>query len=463
MSEPIKLATFNADFSATKQFKAIIEPSPAIGDAFEIRIYAPENYQVSSLYGSVSAAALKSSDIQREIISITAVPAFPVKQIISNRAANHIIDADTKTISLVFNDAVPEDFTDESVNLFGSVEWVYTTFDAQIFTHAALSKAGEYVLFATDANGCTQEIKFTVSESSNSNNGIKIDAYPLRYGSTGFYGLYANFIVYPANKNALVKCDVGTVTRYADVSQLIWRESVSFSGKEADAGFFIDAMLYFSGFFFDGYGNEISPSFSVTDGKLVASVECWGVGYLNYYSTGTVYDYFAQVDTPPGGGVTVSIGTAFAFDRKQKGIAASYEIPPRESGKSNREDVIIIYRDVIVQGANEFEMPDGTPAWPDGNGYVNYPSALDADKPAIGDAYAVSPENRHIVFVENGTFFDDESAPFWHKPETVGQFQGVKWKLKSNIPTEPTATISSALITQLNARLAELQTQYGIL
>jgi hypothetical protein len=291
--------------------------------------------------------------------------------------------------------------------------------------------------------------------SGSGTDSIQIEAYPM----AAHIGInpYARLIIYPASANPIVKTDVGTATQISTVSNLIFREKISFSGKTANARFRINALAgNVQGFFFNANNNETNPSFSVKNGVLEASQEVWGSCYINYYSTGVVYEYDAEVV-----GFTTTIGTVFAFHPEKKGIAASYEIPAHTKG-GDREDVIIIYREVIVQGANQFEMPDGTPAWPDDAVYLSYPSAQTDDKPIAGDAYAVQQENRHIVFVENSAFFDDTSSPFWNKPETVGTFQGVKWKIKSNIPTEPTETIDAGLITQLNDRLLELQNEYGI-
>jgi hypothetical protein len=465
MSEPVTLATFNADFAATKQFKAVFDPAPMQGKPFKIAIYAQDDYTITSLYGSVTFDEKKPAEKKREIISLNSEPSYPVKQIISKRAATAIVNTLTEEVILAANESIPEDFDTEKDGLIGSVEWVYLTFSAQIFTHAEVDKAGEYVLFAKDSNDCTQLISFSISEDSGES--IKIAAYPLRYSSIGFAGLYANFIVFPPIDGLVVKPDVGTVSRYGIVDYFIEREQISFSGKEASAAYFIAEKIFFTGLFFDGYGNVINPSFTVTDGVLIASAECWGTGYLTYATNGVVYDYFAEVENPPGGGIIINQGhqaTAFAFNPKQKGISASYAIPDPLTGKSSREDMIIVYRELILQGERGvFEMPDGTtPAWPDGNDYINYPTALVDEKPEIGEPFAPEQEDRHIVFVTAGVMNDDLLPPYWHAPTGGSEFLGVKWKIRDFIPAEPNDKYSQSLIDALNARKAELIEEYEI-
>ena len=121
--------------------------------------------------------------------------------------------------------------------------------------------------------------------------------------------------------------------------------------------------------------------------------------------------------------------------------------------------MLIVYSDVVVQGAHSFEYPDVS--WPDNNSYVHYPTAFDNQKPVVGEAWAATQRNHEVIFAENGGVYSDSAAVFWEAPTEVGHtFLGVKYKLKNNIPGEPTETISQAMIDEMTSYIELLQIKY---
>jgi hypothetical protein len=138
---------------------------------------------------------------------------------------------------------------------------------------------------------------------------------------------------------------------------------------------------------------------------------------------------------------------------------ATFAVPIPDELNGDREDVIVVYREVIVQGEKVFEMP---PNWPTTNTYPSYPAALEENRPVIGDAFATQQWIVEAIFVEKGGIFSDLPVSVYYRPTTGEVFADVKWKLTNNIPASPTATINANMIAILNTRLAELITKYNI-
>ena len=287
---------------------------------------------------------------------------------------------------------------------------------------------------------------------------IRIEAYPM-YGHLG-WNPYARFTVYPAS-GLVVKAQRGVIRSEGSITKLV-SESVGISKRLTKTGFKIDSLGSATGVFFDSTGRLITPNFSVTDGMLDCGTEdCNGTAIIEYNATVALYEYDADI-VPVGDGVEIRRGLIYAYDSAEPKNIATYEIPANDLMiDSDREDMIIIYREVVVQGAKTFEMPDVD--WDNDNSYSQYPAALESDKPVASDAWAADEIDRFIVFAENGAIWDDKPALWWYKPSAPAAFNGVVWKIRDNIPAAPTATISATMITELQAKRAALVTEYGII
>ena len=284
---------------------------------------------------------------------------------------------------------------------------------------------------------------------------ILFEAYPMQ-GHAG-WNPYAAFTVYPAI-NIITKTQTGTLTDKGAISKLV-SESVTISKRLTQANMHINSLVSVHGIFFDVDARPVSPTFTVSGGLLQCSIDCEGQAIVEYNATVRLFEYNAQITTMLGN-IDVKKGIVWAYDVNAPKNIVTYDVPVNPTTPQNRQDIITIYRQIIGQGAEVFEMPDN---FPTSNDYSHYPSALDSDKPTTDGAYAVQAKNKHVVFINNGGYFDDLQAEYWNKPTGAGEsFSGVVWKVKHNIPTDPTETISAELITQLNARLDELKTLYGI-
>jgi hypothetical protein len=455
----------------------VVEPSPVlVGDPLTISLYSAYKHRLESPYSGLGA---KSSKTEKDIVEVIDLSGsnevttkFPIESIVSAVAAIALVDEATRKVVLAAGLPLDKLITvvnqklkiDNALKLHGSIKLTYKTFPVQKWQHNPFTEQGAAVLFAFNETVKTFEnVTFTISaREKNGQDGIKIQGYPFNYVITS--ETYAKFIVFPASKKAIVKTNAGEVTKKEDISYKIEKERIDFQGKKANASFFIDNKISFIGYFFDGKHNVVNPSFTVSDGELVASVECYGVGFLTYQTKGTVYDYKAQ-HTVDNTGLFPShstlVGTIFAFDPDKVGIAATYDIPLAQPVSTNIENMIEVYREVLVIGKDSYEMPDCTPPYPDGNTYTHYPNSPTI--PPMGEAYAVTKWFHETVSVRGSVLYHENAMPSWTTPVTYpDDFIGVKYKLNHQIPEQPTAEISQQIIDELNQAKAKLIEKYGI-
>jgi len=466
------------DANANKPPLTIITDPESIqvGDVISISLYSAYPYQLISPYNGLSSKTVKAGSGNKAIEDVidlsgsTDVSAkFPIASVVSAVAAIALVDETTRQVVLsagmplgalvsVVNQKL---VINSALKLHGSIKLIYKTFDAQQWTHSSFAQKGAALLFAYNETFANYEnVPLTISErAKESRDSIKIDGYAKSTAQA-----YAGFIVYPSDANPLVLTDAGSTSPTGIVSHIISREQISFSGKTASASFVIDSLIDFRGYFFDAKHNVVSPSVSVSDGELAANIDCYGVGFITYKTSGATYDYFAKKTSNNSGGLypswTTTIGTIFAFDRDKVGIAATYDIPPIELVGVNRESVLEVYRDVIVVGEQMFEMPDGATAYPDDNDYIAYPMA--GDKPPLGEAYAVTQWVHESIYVSNGNVVSDLLAVTYYAPTPVEQAFPAKFKLTDNIPTEASEDFPQSVIDELWQTRADLIAKYGI-
>lgn len=305
----------------------------------------------------------------------------------------------------------------------------------------------------------------SVSDSdSTKNESLKIEGYPM----AGHAGInpYCNVIIFPASADLIVKATVGTITRKETVSKPIYHEIVNVNGKVNSTSFYINSLAGpVEGTFFDNTTfAEVSPSFSVKDGQLICSLDCSGTAILSYNSYGVVYEYNANLEHNAQMVLTkVSIGAILAFIKKRKGIAARYEVPPHNADSRSKEKMAVIVRQVVVVGKDTFEMPDGTPAWPDDAIYTQYQNLQENQKPEVGSSYSVQEWEHETLFIEADSVWSEKAVTRWFnpvQPADVGGFKGVKYKLNSSIPTTPDENYTQDIIDSLNAELLLMKARY---
>ena len=298
----------------------------------------------------------------------------------------------------------------------------------------------------------THIIDWLNDSNSSSQASVKIESYPWSQ-RIGFVP-YAKFIVYP-NKNLRVVADIGTVAYIETVRQKIKAEPITFSGTEASAAFRIQGNFTIDGNWFDGLGNAISPSFSIKNGAIVSTMECYGKGFISYDTSGKVYYYSALIE-----GTVTTVGTVYAFDPDKKGVAASFDIPliDTSGGGGDYEEMLVVYRETITQDNKTFEKPEN---WDTSNAYANYSGALTSQKPNVAKAYVTNQERHKVIFAEGFGIFNGYVSVRWHDPTATNTpFNGAKYKLIDNIPASPTDTITAIMIDELNSRKAALYDEF---
>jgi hypothetical protein len=450
------------------------------GDEITISLYSATQYNLLSPYNGLSSKTIASANPSiDEVIELSGSAEinakYPVASLVSAIAAIPLVDELTHKV--VINAGQPLGALVSVVNqrlvinstlkLHGGIQAVYNTFPAQQWTHKPFAKKCSALLFAQNTVDLSYEnVPLSIGErSSSTNDSIRIEGYPIVYHFST--NPYAGFIVFPARANAIVKADYGWVVKRPDISYLIEREKVTFAGKTANAAFFIDKKLTFTGYFFNAKHEVVIPKFTVSAGNLASDIDCYGTGFLTYETLGTVYDYNAQItvdNTGPFGSWLTVVGNVFAFDPEKVGIAATYEIPLNTIGENlTREIMIEVYREVLVVGKDIFEVPDGTPAYPDGNNYTHYSGLPDNQKPPLGEAYAVTRWVHESVFIINGAVNHEFEVVNWSLPASdADPFLGVVYKMTDKIPTTSSLDYPQQVLDELNKEKADLIVKYNI-
>lgn len=434
----------------------VTEPdSINVGDVVTIKLYSAYPHELSSPYLGLGAKRVlpDSSNVDLdEIVELSGGSEisckFPIASVKSIVVGLPIVDETSRAV--IDNDRLSQlitvvnhqlKITDSTVKMHGSIRIIYKTFNAQQWIHSAFLQKGRALLFAHNlTTGDYENVALSINEQTRSvNDSIRIDSYPtLKFDMTP----YAHFIVYPANRRKFIAADVGSVNFVRNEQQTITAEQITFSGKEANASFYIDSLKSFKGFFFDAKGNVISPAFSVSDGKLVANVECWGSGYINYKTTGSIYEYNAEVSITniPGGGqhMDVQIGTVYAFDWEKKGISASYKIPNVVFESSEPTDFIEIYKEIVIDRNGAWEKPDD----------------FTGDENTMIQQYVVASGYYYSNgYTDVATYGQENLGVYKNRP-----FSGVKYKMNKNIPTNANAYVQMAVAQ----KVADLTFKYGI-
>jgi len=444
------------------------------GDVIKISLYSAYPHDLISPYdglGSKSVAPDSDNLPITEVIELSGSSdistKFPIASASSMLAALPLVDEVTRKIIVhagmplgaivrVVNNQLK---IDDSLKLHGSIRIVYRTFNAQKWTHQPFLQKGNALLFSYNKTlAIYEDVPLSINERSNTgNDSIKINYYP--NPSTVFsYERYAYFIVFPASKNAIIKTDFGKAERQGEVSYLVEKERISFSGKEANAEFFINNLSSFKGFFFDGKGKIIEPSFHVDGGILKSSVDCYGTGYLSYSTLGTVYAYSAEKTQKDvlGGGleISVKIGSIFAFDPVKIGIAATYDIPVMSTEQVNPIEFCRIYSEYVVQEQQAYELP---PNFPTDN---IYPSQPTGNFPSI-DETSLIIERTHIIgnYFSGGGIDTQSYVVNWLDPYTGNTDNpDLVYKVKENIPEDADEYTKQLM----RDKIKELKVKYGI-
>lgn len=444
----IKLGSFVADFSQVKRFKAEIFPSsPIIGQKFQITVWAIENYQIQSAYGTVLSKIKRQSAEEIEIIRPGEILSFPVKKIISKNIANPILSKISRDVVYDLTDPPPND--DLRDDLVGSLKIRYVPVDRQIFVHSALNNPGDYLLYAIDDNGCVQEIHFSVAENSSAEPSLSLQAHD----RTLEFGKFAVRLLPPSN-DIYLKVSSGLLEE--TISQLVdIKEVIEFNAEqEKSASYPIESTPDIqANFFLDDADNFISLNISISGRKIKLSQRATGQIAIAYKTSARLFNY----TPPPFSGGLRKFGIILATNKKTHAKASFDTFVFNSDTPGDSEAMLIVSRDVVVQGKNRFEMP---PLWETNNTYPSYPSALVDDKPVIGDAFAVETYEAEIVVIERGSVTSYYPPVIWYKPTTGEAFADVKWKLTDLIPAAPTETIDAAMIAQLQTRRAELLVKY---
>lgn len=443
-----------------------------VGDMISISLYSAYPYNLISPYkglGSKTVAADSENQLIDEVVDLSGssdvAAKFPIASVSGIMAAIPIVDEITRTVvveagfplgalvSVVNQQLV----IDPTLKLHGSIRLVYKTFNAQKWTHRAFAKKGSALLFAQNTLTMDYEnVPLSISEKTNTaNDSIKIESYPTsKFG----YDPYAHFIVYPASKNVRILTDHGKTKRLRNESHKIKREQISFSGTEASASFIIDSFDKFTGYFFDGKGQVISPSFSLSGGILKANMECYGTGFLSYQTAGGVYQYSAEVAKKDvlGGGLEtqITLGTIFAFDPDKKGIAATYDIPQNSVDAVNPTDFCTVYTEMLLQEGGAFEKP---PNFPTDN---LFPSGIVGDGIIVGDPYLIQ-KRIHAVgkLYGNDTMDVDTMLVNWETPWGGSEIQpDAVYHIDESIPSDA----SDYAKEQMQAKIKDLKAKYGI-
>jgi hypothetical protein len=465
---------FSASYTAEKQpFVYKITPdSVYVGDTFTVSIYAPAQYELISPYsGIIEQKRVKPTAPQRtQTISISSLSTdYPISELIGCFCANEIIDTTTRQrvkdsgsnaldLFNVVNGALK--LKSDSQKLVGSIKVVYTSHLEQYWKHASFKNAGDVILFAQNLTSLEYEnVTLSISEkTATASDSIKIEGYP-NPSSIFSYAPFAHFIVYPASKSLLIKTDFGKTHKIKTVSQEIKHESISFSGKESNAAYFIDVFESFTGYFFDAHGAVIEPSFSVSEGRLIASVDCYGAGFLRYSTQGTVYAYDAKVTTTNllGGGIQTDIrlGTVFAFDPEKIGIAASYDIPVNalENG-AQPVDFATVYSEIVLQETGAYEKPPNFPT------DVIFPNQPIGNFPIAGDPYVIQKRVHIAAQLYNNESVDYTS--FNHKFEDPYNGSDVQNDIVYHIDESIPTTATDYAKEQMKAKIDALKVKYGI-
>lgn len=453
----------------------VTEPdSIKVGDKIKVLLFSAYPHKLISPYNGLGSKAIVANDKpQNEVIelsgSLDIATKYPIKSISSLIAALPIVDENTRAIVVqagascshlvaVINQQLK--ILNPQLKLHGSIRAVYDTFDAQVWTHNAFAQAGKALLFAENEQTAEIEtVPLAIAERPSQTVSFKIEAYPLQ----GAFSVtnYAWFIVFPTDKNAILKVDYGTITRQGDVSHSVEKERISFSGTEATASFLIEKLVTFKGYFFDGKGKVIEPKFRVTDGKLVADKPCYGTGFLTYFAKGTVYSYAAESETKDivtgayrGKDTNIKIGTVYLFEKGKIGIATSYDIPNISNEREEPAEFFRIYSEYLVQDKKSFELP---PNFPDDNTYPSNPSGELPDT----SIESIVLERTHILgnFYSGGGFDTQRYSQPWLEPFSGDENQpDVVYKIKESIP-EDADDFTKQLMTQTIERI---KAEYGI-
>jgi len=288
--------------------------------------------------------------------------------------------------------------------------------------------------------------------------GIAIEPYPL--ASPSLTGVLAKVIIYPARRNLRVFTDYGSVAFNATTTNLIESEQVAISGSVngsiASCKYRVQALVSVSGVVFDENNNEIGmPGFTVVNGQLKTSVECYGDLVVTYQALGDVYDYTAHTETPPGGGLLITTGVIMAIDLDAHGVAARYEVPAPTFSKDDKVLVARIYRELLIAD-KRYEMP--TTFNSTTISYAHYPAAnvseLDLDSVKIQKAQAEIWWNG--VTAEP---HDADTLIDWAYPTPHGShFLDVKWQITESIP----AGLSSSETADIQSKINALKSKYSI-
>lgn len=294
----------------------------------------------------------------------------------------------------------------------------------------------------------------TVVDLSDSN--VSAVFEPHDRNTTG-YDYSIRLYPYSASIDCTVTCTVGTVYGGGRGVGVIKNESITLNGQlEVKPKY---RVIRFSehepvGVFFDEQGNKATPIITTENGVIKFDKAYWGTVIVSYSADYALYNYNAFRKNVGGVLLGKKYGMIVAFkDKKQ---IASYEIPTPENSKA-RFDAIVVYSEYLVQGSKQFEL---APNFPDDNNYPNYPFALESSKPSLDEDAPVRERNHYIVAVEGDNFYPDTPAVTWYPPTLGEPFNGVIYKIKSNIPTSETDTVSQQLIDSLNEELERLKTKF---
>ena len=453
-------------YDAANKLPLVIETTPSplyINDVVTINLYCADDYTLISPYNGLSPKSNTAKpDSITETIELSGSSdisaKYPIKSVVALVTAIPLLDENTRSlIDAPLNQLVQvvnqQLKVADGYKLHGSIKLIYTTFNAQTWTHKAFNKAGNALLFAqNNRTGAIDNVPLSIGENTNNSvDGIRIEpwALPARWGVNNPYHA---FVIYPANRRYDVVPSVGRVEFKNPVEQHIKNEEITFNSKEASTSYKIKRLIRFTGIFWDMNRRRCEPRFRFDNGVIKSDIECFGFGSVEYITDGLMYYYYANVNQGGNGSVAIEAGVLVVQDIDKKGVGATYTLPATDFILPVEEtEFCKIYKKVIMQDDDRvFKVP---PAWSSGdNTYPNYngQDLPDPDKSFQAGSVVVSCKITSEGMIKVTKFNEIETLPF-EVPE--------KYDIAENIPSN---IDDSTLLSKMQSKINELKTQYGI-
>jgi hypothetical protein len=288
------------------------------------------------------------------------------------------------------------------------------------------------------------------NKSDSGSAGITIEPHDKNLGG-GWAHTFRVFTKDNLTAQVTLKVSKGTLQAHLTES-VVCDSDISFSDSDiAETDRYITGLISVDADLFINENYEFTTAnLTLQSGKIKASKKITGNASIKYYAKALVYSYFPYARFPN----VREYGRVLAAQKDLKTFA-TYD-PMNNITEKSRDTIILVFREIVAtsQDKSPFELPSN---WPEGNDYNGITEVLVDEIPEVGTGSVVQlPMDSY--FFENGTYYRDLPAYFWHYPSPVDEWDNAVIHIKKNYNAD---NYGAANVSIFDGLVAGLEIEYS--